>query len=247
MKTFTLNDKLCARARPGQFVMLWVPGVDEIPLSVLEAEKNKFSVAVRIVGEATRTLHSMKVGDILGVRGPFGSSFTEAIGKVLMVAGGTGTAPLLFLAGKIAANTERLTFVVGAKTKDELLFIKEVKSLCNQHGVIATTEDGSFGIKCLATEPLETLLKAQKFDMVYTCGPELMMRKVFDLSEKLGFPMEASLERLMRCGIGLCGSCVIGKYRVCKEGPVFNKSQLAEVKDIFGISRLDFDGKRIPI
>ena len=99
----------------------------------------------------------------------------------------------------------------------------------------------------MATEPLEDLLDKQNFNVIYTCGPEAMMRKVFDLAEKRKIPLEASLERLMRCGIGLCGSCVIGKYRVCRDGPVFNLSQLSEIKDEFGTSKLGFDGSVIPI
>ena len=83
--------------------------------------------------------------------------------------------------------------------------------------------------------------------MVYACGPERMIRQVFNLTEKHDVPMEASLERLMRCGIGICGSCMIGKYRVCKEGPVFNSTQLREVKDELGTSKLGFDGNRIPV
>jgi dihydroorotate dehydrogenase electron transfer subunit len=90
-------------------------------------------------------------------------------------------------------------------------------------------------------------LDKEKFDMIYTCGPEIMVKKIFDLAQKRKLPMEASLERLMRCGIGLCGSCVIGKYRVCKDGPVFNAAQLNEIKDELGISKLGFDGSRIPI
>jgi len=82
---------------------------------------------------------------------------------------------------------------------------------------------------------------------VYCCGPELMVREVFELSEKVGVFFEASLERLMRCGIGLCGSCVIGKYRVCRDGPVFSGSRLREVKDELGVSKLGFDGSRIPV
>ena len=117
----------------------------------------------------------------------------------------------------------------------------------DEEATVAATEDGSYGMQCLATEPLENLLKKHSFDMIYTCGPEQMMRKVFDLAEKRKLPMEASLERLMRCGIGLCGSCVIGKYRVCRDGPVFNSAQLREVKAEFGISKLGFDGNRIPI
>jgi len=99
----------------------------------------------------------------------------------------------------------------------------------------------------LATEPLEKLLEKERFNVIYTCGPERMMRKVFDLAQKRKIAMEASLERLMRCGIGLCGSCVIGKYRVCKDGPVFTAAQLSEVTNEFGYSKLGFDGSRIEL
>jgi dihydroorotate dehydrogenase electron transfer subunit len=164
-----------------------------------------------------------------------------------MVGGGIGTAPLLFLAKKLAAKAERLSFVMGAKTKSELLFLRELDAVCTEQSVLATTEDGSYGLRCLATEPLEKLLTREKFDVVYACGPEPMIRKVFDLAEQRGLAMEASLERLMRCGIGLCGSCVIGKYRVCRDGPVFTAAKLSEVKDELGISKLGFDGNRIPL
>ena len=247
VKTFTVKDKLCAKASPGQFLMLWIPGVDEIPLSVLNAGNGEVSVSVKAVGDATRHLHAMKTGELVGVRGPFGTSFTESRGRVLLVGGGTGTAPLLFLAKKLSAKADRLSFVIGAKTKSELLFLNELDAVCTKQSVLAATEDGSYGLKCLATEPLEKLLDKERFNVIYTCGPELMMRKVFDLAQKRKIAMEASLERLMRCGIGLCGSCVIGKYRVCKDGPVFTAAQLSEVKDEFGYSKLGFDGSRIEL
>jgi dihydroorotate dehydrogenase electron transfer subunit len=246
-KTFTLKDRLCAKAKPGQFLMLWIPRVDEIPLSIMNAEDNQVSVTVKAVGEATRALHKLKSGEIVGLRGPFGNSFTENHGRILMVGGGTGTAPLLFLAKKLSAKAKRLALVIGAKTKSELLFLTQFDALCTEQNTIAATEDGSYGLKCLATEPIEKLLNKEKFDMVYACGPEPMIREAFDLAEKRGIAMEASLERLMHCGIGLCGSCVIGKYRVCKDGPVFNAAQLSEVKDELGISKLGFDGNRIPL
>ena len=246
-KTFTLKDRLCAKAKPGQFLMLWIPRVDEIPLSIMNAGDNQVSVTVKAVGEATLALHKIKSGEIVGVRGPFGNSFTESSGRTLMVGGGTGIAPLLFLAKKLAVKAERLTFVIGAKTKNELLFLNQLEALCTEQSTIAATEDGSYGIKCQATEPLEELLNKEKVDMVYACGPEAMVHQVFELAEKRGIPMEASLERLMRCGIGLCGSCVIGKYRVCRDGPVFNSPQLREVKDELGTSKLGFDGNRIPL
>jgi dihydroorotate dehydrogenase electron transfer subunit len=246
-KTFTFTDRLCAKAQPGQFLMLWIPQVDEIPLSVMNAEGSSVSVTVKAVGEATRALNSMKHGETIGVRGPFGNSFTQNSGSVLMVGGGTGTAPLLFLAKKLAVTAKRLAFVIAAKTKNELLFLNQLNPLCTEQSTIATTEDGTYGIKCLATTPLQKLLNKEKFDMVYACGPEPMTRQVFNLTEKHGVQMEASLERLMRCGIGLCGSCMIGKYRVCKDGPVFNSQQLREVKDELSVSKLGFDGNRIPL
>jgi dihydroorotate dehydrogenase electron transfer subunit len=247
VKTFTMKDRLCAKAQPGQFLMLWIPRVDEIPLSIMNVEGAIVSVTVKAVGEATRALHGMKQGEIVGVRGPFGNSFTQNSGKVLLVGGGTGTAPLLFLAKKLVAKAERVAFVIGAKTKTELLFLNQLNALCTKQSTIATTEDGSYGIKCLATEPLEKLLGKVKFDMVYACGPELMVRHVFDLAEKRGVSLEVSLERLMRCGIGVCGSCMIGNYRVCRDGPVFNSERLREVKDEFGVSKLGFDGNRLPL
>jgi len=137
--------------------------------------------------------------------------------------------------------------VVGAKTKNELIFINELDALCTDESAVATTEDGSYGLQCLATEPLDRLLVKDKFNMVYACGPEKMVRKIFDIAEQRQIAMEASLERLMRCGIGLCGSCMIGKYRVCRDGPVFNLAQLREVKDELGISKLAFDGSYIEV
>lgn len=250
VKTFTFKDKQCAKAKPGQFLMVWIPSIDEIPLSILDARKNGLvSVAVKKVGEATSALHNLKVGELIGVRGPFGNSFTLKGGRMLLVSGGTGTAPLLFLAKKLASKAAKLTFVIGAKTKDELLFLKEIKEVLTKENtqIITTTEDGSYGIKGLATTPLKSLLRKEKFDIVYTCGPEQMMRRVFDLTEKYGIALEASFERLMRCAIGLCGSCVIGKYRVCKDGPVFVSKQLKAIKKEFGRFKRDFDGRRITL
>ncbi len=248
VKTFSFIDKQCAKAKPGQFLMLWIPGIDEIPLSILEAQKDGLiSVSVKAVGDATRHMHDMEAGATIGIRGPFGNSFTESRGKVLLIGGGTGTAPLLFLAKALKEKTERLSFVVGAKTKNELLFVDQLDKICPQKNLITTTDDGTYGLQCMVTEPLASLMDREKFDMIYTCGPEIMVKKIFELTQQRKLPLEASLERLMRCGIGLCGSCVIGKYRVCRDGPVFTAAQLSEVKDELGISKLGFDGSRIPI
>jgi len=248
VKTFTFKDKICAKAKPGQFLMLWIPSVDEIPLSILDTdEKGIVSVAVKKVGEATQALHNKKVGDFIGLRGPFGNSFTLREGKILMVGGGIGMAPLSFLAKKLAPKASKLTLVVGAKAREELLFMEKLKKFCKEENLLATTDDGSYGFKGLASELSESILTKEKYDAIYACGPEQMIRKVFETAEKAGISMEASLERLMRCAIGLCGSCVIGKYRVCRDGPVFDGNQLRKVKDELGISKRDFNGRRIPL
>ncbi|MGQ9624813.1 MAG: dihydroorotate dehydrogenase electron transfer subunit [Candidatus Bathycorpusculaceae bacterium] len=248
VKTFTFKDKICARASPGQFLMLWVPRIDEIPLSIMDADEDgNVSVAVKKVGEATQALHKMKAGQIVGIRGPFGNSFTLKGGKALIVGGGTGLAPLLLLAKKLVDKKSKMFFVMGAKTKGELLFKEKIEKICGKEALLATTEDGSYGVKGLATTPLKPLLTRKSFSIIYTCGPEKMMREIFDLAEEHGTPLEASLERLMRCAIGLCGSCVVGKYRVCRDGPVFTSNQLRQVRGEFGILKRDFSGKRMPL
>ncbi len=227
--------------------MLWIPSIDEIPLSIMDASDGLVSVSVKAVGDATRHMHNMQPGDTIGVRGPFGNCFTESRGRVLLVGGGTGTAPLLFLAKQLAAKTERLSFVEGAKTKNELLFVKEISGVCQEKNIITTTDDGTAGLQCLVTQPLAALLEKEHFDMIYTCGPEIMVKKIFELTERHKLPIEASLERLMRCGIGLCGSCMIGKYRVCRDGPIFTAAQLREIKGELGVSKIGFDGSKIPL
>jgi dihydroorotate dehydrogenase electron transfer subunit len=227
--------------------MLWIPTIDEIPLSITNSEKDKVAVVVKAVGKATKTLHRFKKGRVIGIRGPFGNNFTENPNKILLIGGGTGIVPLYFLAKKMIKKIKKLTFIIGAKTKDDLLFLNELIFLCKKQNIISTTEDGSFGLKCIATKPLNKLLSTEDYDMIYACGPELMIRNVFDIAEKNNLPMEASLERLMRCGIGLCGSCSVGKYRVCKDGPVFDSKKLREIKHEFGRLKLDNYGKLISI
>jgi len=235
---------------PGQFVMIWIPGVDEIPLSLstIDPKEGIVEITVEEVGEFTRKLHRMKVGGVVGMRGPFGNGYTlTKARKVLIVSGGTGLASLAPLTEKIAKQKGcRVTFLLGAKKCGELLFLERIKTLlaAMNHRVVATTEDGSYGIKGLVTEPAEQILAKERFNIVYACGPEQMMYKMFLLTEPFKMPFQASLERLMRCAIGLCGTCVIGRFRVCRDGPVFSKEQLREVRNEFGRFKRGFDGRK---
>jgi len=250
VKTLTFEEKTCLEATPGQFVMIWIPSLDEIPMSISCVSTGGVSISVEKVGQATEALHRMKKGDLIGVRGPFGNGFSMTKkGNILIVGGGTGLIPLTFLGEQLADLDVKMTFLTGAKTKTELLFLDRIKSVVQKArgGMIVTTDDGSYGTKGIVTQPTEDLLKKEKFDMIYACGPEPMMHKMFSLAETYDAPLEVSLERLMRCAIGICGSCVLGDFRVCVDGPVFTKEQLRQVKEEFGRFRLDFDGKRVKL
>ena len=247
IKTFFFKDRLCSNAKPGQFVMVWIPGVDEIPLSVSGVHPNGLaSVTVAKVGEATSALHNMRPEDLIGIRGPFGNSFTLSEGKVLLVAGGTGVIPLAFLAEKLVKTSSRIVFLIGAKSKRELLFLNRIKATISKiDGKIeVSTEDGSYGVKGKVTELLEQALRNEESNMLYLCGPEPMIRRAFLLAKRRKIEVQASLERLMRCGIGICGSCAIGKYQVCKDGPVFDSGRLEETMNELGIFKRDFDGSK---
>jgi len=248
VKTFYFRDRLCLEAKPGQFLMVWIPGIDEIPLSVSGVYPNGLaSVTVARVGEATEAMHRLKPNSLIGVRGPFGNSFEISKGKILLVGGGTGMAPLAFLAEKLAENPCEITFIIGAKSAQELLFLKRIEKTLSQlkSKIIVMTEDGSLGQKGVATDPLDNLLREEKYDMIYACGPEPMIKKAFLAAEEADIPFQASLERIMRCGIGICGSCMLGKYRVCRDGPVFSSHQLREVIDELGNYKRDFNGNKV--
>ncbi len=249
VKTFYFDDPLCAGGKPGQFVMVWLPGFDEIPMSLSAASKDLASITVAKVGDATELLHKKRKDETIGVRGPFGNHFQPIRGKALLVGGGTGIAPLAFLSENLLKLGAKVTFVLGAKSKEELLFLARLKNLLSKEGteLAASTEDGSYGHKGVVTELAESILRRDKFDMIYTCGKEPMLFKVYLLAEKHKIPLQASLERLMRCAIGLCGSCTIGKYRVCIDGPIFTSERLREVEDEFGRCKRDFDGRKIPL
>ncbi len=251
VRTLTFNDALCSEATPGQFIMVWIPGVDEVPMSLSVIGPGTLAgITVRRVGEATAALHMKKEGDIIGIRGPFGNGFRPVAGRVMLVAGGTGVAPLIPLAERLAQMGADVTFILGAKTEGDLPSISRLHSVLKRAGseAIVTTEDGSVGVKGLPTDLVEAMLGNERFDVLYTCGPEMLMRKVFDAAERHGVPLQASLERYIKCGIGLCGQCVLDPLglRICVEGPVFDTEVLRRTVD-FGRYSRDASGKRVEL
>jgi len=247
VKTFTFSDEICVKAEPGQFVMVWIPGVDEIPISLSGINSDGLtSITVNEVGEASSALNQKEKGDIIGVRGPFGKGFVPTKGNVMIVGGGTGLGPMMPLTEKLVKIADKITVMSGVKNKFNLLFLDRITKLLSDidSETVFTTEDGSYGIECLVTEQVEQKLIKEKYDMIYTCGPEQMMYRTFILAEQYKVPVQASLERIMRCGIGLCGSCAIGTIRVCKDGPVLTSTQLRSIREEFGKFQLDFTGKK---
>jgi len=156
-------------------------------------------------------------------------------------------APLIPLIENLVSKHLRVTVLVGARTKNELIFLERLQTSQDISGTIVTTDDGSYGTKGLATDALERVLSSERFDAIYACGPESMLHKVYLLSEQYRTPLQVSLERIMRCAIGMCGSCVIGKYRVCRDGPIFATDQLQEVEREFGRFKRDFNGRKATV
>lgn len=249
-RSILFHDGPSSKAQAGQFLMVWIPGVDEVPMSVsMTRPKGLAGITVKVVGEATRALCNMKAGELMGIKGPYGNPFT-AMGKhLLLVGGGTGLAPLMVFLEGMPHFFDSITLAVGAKTADELIFVKRAKEgLSKVNGdIIIATEDGSHGMKGLATEAMKAILAKKPVDAIYTCGPEAMIREVFDIAERLAIPLQASLERIMKCGIGICGSCCIGKYVVCRDGPVFTSAQLRGLCDELGRFKRDHSGRLVRI
>jgi dihydroorotate dehydrogenase electron transfer subunit len=231
--------------------MVWIPGVDEVPMSLSGIGSDGISsITVAEVGRGTKALHNKKLGEKIGVRGPYGNGFTPITGNVMLVSGGTGIAPLLPLIESLVKLPTKITAVFGAKKSSELILLDRLEatlSVVKDARIISVTEDGSKGLSGFAIDPVEKLMSSEFFDMVYTCGVEKMMHRIFLLTEKYRVPLQASLERFMRCGIGLCGSCMLGEFRVCKDGPVFSSQQLRKVKSEFGNFTRGPDGRRIAL
>ena len=237
--TLFFNESIAFR--PGRFVMLWIPGIDEKPYTISYHAPGEFGITVEAKGRFSKKAAAMAPGDLLGIRGAFGNGFTATdSGRVCVVAGGCGTAPLAPLIDIL--NHEETTLIQGARSKDLLLFRERYQSLNGQY----CTDDGSFGQKGFVTTLLEQAISNTSFEMVYACGPEIMMKRIFDMCEQHNIPCQVSLERYMRCGFGICGACVCGSERVCIDGPVFNSNQLRQMTD-FNQRALLKSGAEVPL
>jgi len=234
VRTFTFDQEF--GFVPAQFVMVWVPGVDEIPMALSSSS----SITVQRVGDATSARFSLSEGDMIGIRGPFGNGFPPAR-RILAIAGGVGAAPLLPVVR--AGGVRKL--LLGARSAEELLF----HDIFREHTELAvSTDDGTYGhrgfvVDLLAGENLGS------HDCIFCCGPERMMAAVLAYLARSGCPEKGffSLHRYMKCGVGVCGSCAIDPQglRVCRDGPVFRGEIL--LKSEFGHYSRDASGRRRPV
>ncbi|MGL4852193.1 MAG: dihydroorotate dehydrogenase electron transfer subunit [Phocaeicola sp.] len=218
---------------PGQFAEIRVDGSPSTflrrPISINFVDKltNEVWFLVQLIGDGTRKLAMLSSGELVNVVLPLGNGFTlpESGATPLLVGGGVGTAPMLMLGAAMKEQGIKPTFLLGARSANDLLQLDEFKSLGD---VYVTTEDGSMGEKGYVTQ--HTVLNTIKFDAIYTCGPKPMMVAVASYAKKKNISCEVSLENTMACGIGACLCCVEntqkGHLCVCTEGPVFNTTQL---------------------
>jgi dihydroorotate dehydrogenase electron transfer subunit len=205
---------------PGQYLMVWVRGVDEIPMSI----SYRNGISVQLVGEATRAIFDLEVGDSLGIRGPLGNGFFLSGDKILLVGGGVGAAPLALLGEAASERGMEVSTLLGFRCCDDLIFRERFERIGE---LVITTDDGSEGICGRASAGLERL-NLQEFDQIYLCGPEPMMADVIGRCPGMETKIQASIDRYFKCGMGICGSCCIDPtgIRVCVEGPVIRADRL---------------------
>lgn len=219
--------------KPGQFVQVKVEDSPETflrrPLSIhdVDYDKNTISLLVQIAGKGTRRLSKLKPGEILNIIYPLGNSFSlpPENSDILLIGGGCGVAPLLFLGKYLKSNGYKPSILIGFRNSDRIIEYDEYAAIGK---VYLTTEDGSRGEKGFVTD--HSVLKEHRFDNISCCGPASMMKAVDGYCSANGIPCEVSLENLMACGFGVCLCCVVstvsGNLCTCIDGPVFNTKEL---------------------
>ena len=228
------SPSLLPEMLPGQFAEIRVDGSPTtflrrpISINYVDKQRNEVWFLIQLVGDGTKRLGAAKQGDIINVVLPLGNSFTmpeKPSDKLLLVGGGVGTAPMLYLGEQLAKNGSKPTFLLGARSDKDLLQLEDFAAYGD---VYTTTEDGSHGEKGYVTQ--QSILSMKNFEQLYTCGPKPMMTAVAKYAKSKGTNCEVSLENMMACGIGACLCCVEntteGHLCVCKEGPVFNINKL---------------------
>ncbi len=218
--------------QPGQFIMAWIPGVDEKPFSISRHNPTAGTIelTVKRLGPVSAHIADLTVGDRVGIRGPYGNPFNPQADCVI-VSGGVGLAAVAPLM-EMFPNAPAL---YGENSSTQIMLADRFPRMR------IFTMDGSAGEKGFPTDPLPEILAARKPKVVYTCGPEVMMAKVARICHDAGVAGQISLERYMKCAVGVCGQCCMDGERVCVDGPVFDSERLLKGKD-FAFRGLDKSG-----
>jgi len=241
-RTFVL-DAESPQAEPGQFVMLWLPGVDEKPMSI--ADPAPLTITVARVGPFSTELHRRKVGDRVGWRGPYGRGFSlDESRPALLVSGGAGVGPIYFLARRAVERGVSVTVALGARSANDLLYVERFRALGLD--LIIATDDGTAGHHGYVTDAISPFTICHAQFAIYACGPEPMLVALHRLCRERDIPGQLSLERYIKCGFGICGQCALNGFLVCQDGPVFDVEQLDGLRD-FGQARRSATGRRLPL
>jgi dihydroorotate dehydrogenase electron transfer subunit len=244
IRTFVLEAAV-SEARPGQFIMLWLPGLDEKPMSI--AHSDPLTVTVDRVGAFTTALHTCQEGDTVGWRGPYGHGFSLHRDRpALLVSGGCGVGPMYFLAETAIDQGIPTTVALGARTGLDLPYVARFEAL--DVTLHVATDDGSVGHKGFVTELVRQEIEDadETPPAIYACGPEPMLVAVHRLCRAHGVPGQLNVERYMKCGFGICGQCALDDLLVCQDGPVFEARRLDGVRD-FGRFRRSATGRQLPV
>jgi len=227
------SDSSLETILPGQFVNILVPNTQKTflrrPISICDVDYDNRMLRfyIRKVGEGTQKLSTLQEGDTLNIIYPLGNSFTvEDVAKPLLIGGGCGIAPLIYLAKTFHRNNIRPTVLLGAQTAKALSWIDDFYTVSDVH---IATDDGSLG-ECGLVINHSLIQNIEQYDKIYTCGPEVMMKAVAKLADNASIPCEVSLENTMACGVGACLCCVTqtteGNRCVCTDGPIFDIQDL---------------------
>ncbi|HLE46982.1 MAG TPA: dihydroorotate dehydrogenase electron transfer subunit [Candidatus Thermoplasmatota archaeon] len=241
--TLSFADPPSAGYEPGQFVMVWVPGVDEVPMALWGGGKEPLKILVEGKGDCTKVLVEKKKGDLIGVRGPYGKPFQLRGRRILVVVGGTGTSPLVPFCER-ARGKAQIDVVIGGRTKEFVLLRAAFEAAGAK--VHVSTDDGSEGFHGRAPDLAKQFLDKTGYDDVLTCGPERMMRAIVDECERRGISCQASVERWMKCAVGICDACLVDGIRLCRDGPVLPRESLVRLED-FGRFEREPSGVRKPL
>jgi len=221
--------------KPGQFVMVWVPGIDEIPMSVSGINARTKSITVKAIGEATNKIHELKTGDRMRIRGPYGNGFDLSRGELLIIGGGVGTAAVMPAIVQTGADA-----IIAARSSRDVIMDDLAKRYSKNLQI--ATDDGSRGFHGNAVQMMKEMVSRKHYDCVLACGPEVMLYFTYKACEELGLKCQLSMERYMKCGAGICGCCVMDDMRVCKDGPVFDETQIPKLTE-FWTSKRDPSGR----